>query len=125
MVNRTATCVCGALTVVAVGEPIKVSACHCQSCQKRTGSAFSVAVFFDRKNVDVRGGWQTYRRVGDSGFSVDFGFCPNCASTVFWHPEFRSEWIGIAIGCFEDATIKPTQSVYEHWQRPWVQIALP
>lgn len=35
--ERKAMCSCGALTIVARGEPGKISVCHCQECQRRTG----------------------------------------------------------------------------------------
>ena len=72
MTERTAACTCGALTVTAVGEPVKISACHCHSCQRRTGSAFSVAVFYDRDQVTLNGLSTTFTRPGDSGQNVEF-----------------------------------------------------
>jgi hypothetical protein len=124
MTDRTATCVCGGLTVDTLGEPIKVSACHCLSCQRRTGSAFSVAVFFDRANVAVHGAWRSFDRIGDSGRSVDFRFCPRCGSTVLWYPQFRPSWAGVAIGCFNDRSLQPSQAVYEPCRQSWIDIQL-
>ena len=124
MVSRSASCSCGQVSIAAVGEPIKISACHCKACQRRTGSAFSVAVFYSRANVAIIGGTHTYSRLGDSGQSVEFHFCPDCASTVCWYPEFRSEWVGVAIGCFDDRTLWPTQAVYEQDQLEWVKVAI-
>ena len=125
MTQRTATCACRALSITAQGEPVKVSACHCRSCQRRTGSAFSVAVFFPKDQATQVGPSHSYVRQGDSGQSVEFHFCPTCGSTVFWYPAFRSQWVGIAIGCFEDDGLRPTQAVYEQDRRPWVAIDIP
>jgi hypothetical protein len=110
--------------MVTIGGPIKVSACHCKSCQKRTGSAFSVAVFFQIENTRREGASGIFTRVGDSGLSVEFHFCPQCASTVFWYPAFRPGWVGVAIGCFDDRTLVPTQAVYEENRLEWAQINL-
>ena len=101
-----------------------VGACHCISCQKRTGSAFSVAVFFDEAQVTPSGPVGQYVRLGDSGKPVQFNFCPTCGSSVFWRPAFRPGWVGVAIGCFDDKTLKPTQVVYEHEKLDWASIAL-
>ena len=124
MTQRTASCGCGALSVATTGDPIKVSACHCVSCQKRTGSAFSVAVFFDEAQTASTGPAGQYVRLGDSGQPVAFSFCPTCASTVFWRPAFRPGWIGVAIGCFDDRTLRPTQAVYEHERLDWAVISI-
>jgi hypothetical protein len=124
MTQRTASCGCGALSIATTGEPIKVSACHCVSCQKRTGSAFSVAVFFDEAQTAPAGTASQYVRLGDSGQPVEFNFCPTCASTLYWRPAFRPGWIGVAIGCFDDRTLRPTQAVYEHAKLDWAAIEI-
>jgi len=124
MTDRTARCSCGALSISTRGEPVKVSACHCAACRKRTGSAFSVAVFFDIDRTTPDGPSGRYGRVGDSGQPLDFHFCPTCASTVFWYPAMRPGWVGVAIGCFDDTSLRPTQAVYGHEARDWVTIAI-
>ena len=55
MKSRVATCACGQLQVTCRGEPRKVSLCHCLDCQKRTGSAYGIAAFYLRENVDAEG----------------------------------------------------------------------
>ncbi|THD58647.1 GFA family protein [Phenylobacterium sp.] len=125
MTTRTARCVCGALSVTAEGEPLKVSACHCHACQRRTGSAFSVAVFYDRDRVTMTGPSQTFTRPGDSGQTVAFHFCPTCGTSILWYPQFRPQWVGVAIGCFaDDSPGAPTQAVYEQFRHDWVTLAI-
>jgi hypothetical protein len=124
MTDRTATCACRALSIATRGEPIKISACHCPSCQRRTGSAFSVAVFFEADQTTAAGPSSTYVRLGDSGQPVAFHFCPTCGTSLFWYPAFRPGWVGVAIGGFEDAgALTPTQAVYEQHRLDWVTIA--
>lgn len=122
---RTAVCTCGLLSVDARGEPLKISACHCHACQRRTGSAFSAAVFYDRDQVSLNGTSKTFTRRGDSGQDVEFHFCPNCGTNILWYPQFRPRYAGVAIGCFADGGVGgPTQSVYEHLRHPWVSLAI-
>lgn len=121
--KRKATCCCGALSIVAQGEPAKVSVCHCLECQRRTGSAFGIAVFFASEVIEVAGTSAVFSRIGDSGKPVAFHFCPSCGSTLFWEPAFRSGMTAVALGCFEDKDgMEPTQSVYEHHRHPWVVV---
>jgi hypothetical protein len=111
------------LTIVASGEPTKVSACHCRACKSRTGSSFGVAVFYPEDRVMREGASNVFERCGDSGKNVTFHFCPSCGSTLYWLPEFRPGLVAIALGCFEDSTgLTPTQSVYEGSRDPWVAI---
>lgn len=39
VIEREAVCSCGQLRLIAEGEPVRVSVCHCLACQRRTGSA--------------------------------------------------------------------------------------
>ncbi len=83
-----------------------------------------MAVFFARTEIKRSGVTQVYTRPGDSGKSVEFHFCSRCASTVFWYPEFRPEWVGIAIGCFKDRQFAPTQEVYEQGRFEWARVII-
>jgi hypothetical protein len=105
------------------GEPAKVSVCHCPSCQKRTGSAYGIAAFFPRTDVQSKGHTRRYTRASDSGFEVTFYFCPNCGSTVFWQPHRKPDMIAVAVGAFVDPTFPPpSQEVYEQYRHRWVKI---
>lgn len=83
MVVRTATCACGQLRVTCASDPLKISLCHCLDCQRRTGSTYGVGAFFSRKDIEASGAFRTYSRNSDTGFTVNFHFCPDCGSTVF------------------------------------------
>lgn len=37
--RRAASCSCGQLSIIADGEPVKISVCHCRACQRRTAAA--------------------------------------------------------------------------------------
>lgn len=123
---RLASCSCSQLSLIADGEPDKISACHCQACQRRTGSAFGVAVFYNKGQVEISGISTSYVRAGDSGRQIEFRFCPACGSTVFWMPEFRLDLVAVALGCFRDPqTLVPSQSVFEQSRLSWVSFDLP
>lgn len=123
MSERTANCHCGALTIACTGEPRKVSLCHCEQCQRRTGSAFSVAVFFMREQVTVRGEATSYVRPAASGFTVDFRFCPGCGSNLFWYPARMPALVGVALGGFADRDFAmPEQAVWAGEGHRWVRL---
>ncbi|WP_367882481.1 GFA family protein [Rhizobium sp. WYJ-E13] len=121
--KRKASCSCGALALIAHGRPRKVSVCHCNACQRRTGSSFGVAVFFAAEATEETGKAAVYRRIGDSGRSLEFYFCPACGTTVFWKPEFRPGLTAVALGCFDDKQgLEPSQTVYDENRDKWVLI---
>lgn len=124
MTVRTAQCHCGDLVLRCDGEPRKISMCHCLDCQRRTGSAFSVAVFYDRQKVHITGSADFFQRISASGFPVDFKFCPRCGSNVFWEPARMPSLIGVGLGAFGSPDFpQPQQSVWTRDKHRW--LALP
>jgi len=121
MMTRIAHCCCGSLRTEATGEPAFVGACHCTECQRRTGSPFGVSTYFPKDQVRTEGRSKVYPRGSDSGRKIEFHFCPDCGSTVFWYAEGLPDLIGIAFGTFADpSTPWPTLSVWETTRHPWV-----
>lgn len=120
--EREAGCHCGELRLRCTGEPSKVSLCHCHDCQRRTGSLFSVAVFFPRAEVAVVGGTsKAFRRPSASGFDVTFHFCPECGSSLWWEPDRLPDRIGVAVGAFADPGFPmPDQAVWSQDRHPWL-----
>jgi hypothetical protein len=86
--------------------------CHCLECQRRTGSAFSVAVFYERSSVRVaRGTSDVFERGSASGFPVRFHFCGRCGSNVYWEPARLPDLVGVAVGAFGDASFPQPEQV--------------
>jgi hypothetical protein len=84
LTTRLATCSCEQLRVLAEGEPVCVSICHCLACQRRTGSAFGVQARFDVEQIRTEGKYSEYVRISDEGDERIFYFCPDCGGTVFF-----------------------------------------
>jgi hypothetical protein len=119
--TKVAACACGQVSLTCMGDPLKVSRCHCLQCQKRTGSTYGLAAFFARDNVEARGTTRAFTRVSDSGSPVTFYFCPACGSSVFWQRQGKPESIAVAVGSFADSSFPaPTQEVYIEHRHPWV-----
>ena len=98
--------------------------CHCLDCQRRSGSAFSVAVFYPRDMVRIASGsTSVYERPSASGFYVAFHFCPRCGSNISWEPRRLPELIGVAIGAFADPDFpQPEQSVWTTTKHRWIDL---
>ena len=93
--ERTARCHCGSLRVITTGEPDRVYLCHCQACQRRTGTAFHFGASFPKEQVRLDGERKVYEREADSGYRIRFHFCPNCGTTLYWEGDrnpVSAEW---------------------------------
>jgi hypothetical protein len=119
--TRIAHCSCGSLRAAATGEPALLGVCHCTECQRRTGSAFGVSIYFPKEQVHAEGPSKVYGRGSDSGRKIEQHLCPDYGSTVFWYSESRPDLIGIAFGVFADPSMPwPSVSVWETTRHSWV-----
>jgi hypothetical protein len=82
---------------------------------------FGVSTYFPKEQVRTEGPNKVYDRGSDSGRKVEFHFCADCGSTVFWYADFGPDLIGIAFGAFADPSMpRPTLSAWETTGHSWV-----
>ena len=123
MPDHHASCSCGQLTLVAHGDPIRVSMCHCLACQRRTGSTYGAQARFVTANVEIAGRSTKYVRTGDEGTKVHFHFCPDCGATVYYRMGDDDSMRAVPIGAFADPSFPPpAYSVHEERRHPWVSV---
>ena len=121
MSSRVASCSCGQLRAEVAGEPVRISICHCDACQRRTGNVFATQARFPRDAVTIHGHGKQYVRVNEEGSTGRFTFCETCGAIVFYVIDGSEQHIAIPIGAFADPTFPaPTVSVYEEYMHPWV-----
>jgi len=99
-------CLCGAVRYRVVGkpDPALTGVCHCTLCQRRTGSAFGISVYFNAVDVEImQGVLKTYEyRSNESHRWVKGEFCSTCGTTGTWTGEVVPGNRGIAGGTFDD-----------------------
>ena len=109
-------CVCGKVRYEIDGEPLRTGLCHCETCRKLSGSAFSFFGIWARSEVTLSGELGCWRsRAGGERF------CPTCGSALFtWDDE--SPEIEIKLGTLDDPPVAPPPT-YELWtirREPWL-----
>lgn len=119
---RVAKCACHKLSISLKNEPEIVSSCNCIACQRRTGSVFGVAAYFAETNiVSQAGDSKVFERKADSDGIVTMHFCPDCGTTVYWRLSMYREYVGVAVGCFGDASFPaPERTVWASRKHHWV-----
>ena len=118
-VTRTGGCFCGAVKYVVTGDPINVRACHCQDCQRLTGSAFFVRALFPKSQVTITGNVTEFNSSDD----LIRKFCPRCGSQIFAERKSRPDAISIALGSFDSLKgMAPSEHVWVSDKQKWVSI---
>lgn len=127
MIRKT-QCACGQVNAVVEGEPSRVFVCHCDYCQKRTGSVFQVSCYFPHERVlELNGDTVTFS-TSPGSIGILYEFCPRCGTTVHWtygvemersYPGM-SRFRGFAVGCFADPAFPTPQIEFQkryahHW----------
>jgi hypothetical protein len=102
-------CLCGAVRVVARGEPNRVGLCHCLDCRKHSGTLFFAAAIFSAEAVTISGETRAYR---------NRHFCPTCGSSVFglWNGE-----VDLHLGALDAPDqFKPTYELWTVRREAWL-----
>ncbi len=126
---RRAECACGKVSAVVEGEPARVLMCHCDYCQKRTGSVFSVSCYYPEESIlELSGETKSFSDSANS-IGIQYNTCPNCGTTVHWtygeamkkrYPGM-SDFRGFAVGCFVDRNFPaPEFELQRQYAHHWV-----
>src|SRR6476660_7424625 len=100
--RMTGRCLCGQTSFTADGEPVRMAACHCKTCQRHLGTAFSEVIIMPRESVAVTGVLSTYTQAGGtSGEPFHRRFCPGCGTPMLWERE-GSPRVIILAGTLDD-----------------------
>jgi hypothetical protein len=118
-------CLCGAVRYRSDAEPVMQVICHCKTCQKNSGSAFSMNVAVPQDSLSLEGSEsRRYEdRSGSSGQPFYRHYCGNCGSHVYNHGAAYGSLAFIKAGTLDDATwLAPAAHIWVAEKLPWVQI---
>lgn len=116
-------CLCGKVRYSADAEPAFVGLCHCNDCQKFTGSAFAVVIGVPKSAVTVTGTLKGFTKPGGSGQPIERQFCPECGASVIDEANAMPGIVMIGAGTLDDpGWVKPAAQIYCASAQPWVQL---
>lgn len=97
--------------------------CHCDDCQRRTGSPFGVIAYYAREAVSFSGEAREFTRGSYVGTTLTNGFCPACGSSVYILLEKNPAIIGVPTGAFAAPDFPPPhRAVWEQHKHDWVTL---
>lgn len=121
--TREASCCCGKLKVVVAGDPQTIFACHCDYCQRATGSvAVFGAVYREEDIVSAEGDTTVFDDIPKWSGAERY-FCSSCGNTVHWiNPAAFPGMHMVAVGCFADPEFPaPAVTVQTQYRQAWCQ----
>jgi hypothetical protein len=85
-----------------------------------TGSGYAPTVFFPENAVSISGEVRRYSSTGDSGKSIQRGFCPTCGSQLFGQPAAMPGLLAIRAGTLDDTSMyKPEINIFTSSAATW------
>lgn len=110
----TGGCNCGNLRYELDGEPTRVGLCHCETCRKETGSAFSYFSVWLKEKALLNGEARSWSSKAGARY-----FCPQCGSSVYSAEDTSDE---IRLGTLAPSPLRPIYELWtirrEDWQAP-------
>lgn len=103
-----AACLCGQVKMRITQPPMVAMACHCRSCQKLTGGAYSLTLMIPNDGFEVVEGAPVIG--GLHRPEIAHHFCPHCKNWLFSRPQGRPF-----------VNVRPTMLEDARWVRPYVE----
>jgi hypothetical protein len=118
-------CLCGDVRYRVRGLPSEAVVCHCTFCQRRTGGAVGIEVFFPAESVEFTSSQaRTYEhRSDESGRWLRLEFCPRCGTTVGMTAERRPGQHALMGGTFDDSNwFTINRHIWTKSKTPWFEV---
>ncbi len=118
-------CLCGSVRYKSDAEPAFIGVCHCVTCQKNSGSSFSLNLGMPADSVTIEGNsLATYEdHSGASGKPFYRKFCSSCGSPIASGGEAYDGLIFIKAGTLDDSSwVTPVAHIWCSEKQPWVKI---
>lgn len=120
----TGGCNCGAVRYEIAGAPLAVIACHCTSCRRQSGAAFSVNLVVRADKMRVDGALASWMDPDtESGAPIERQFCAQCGSPVRSVPTAAPKMIALKAGTLDAPEVfAPQMHIWTRSALPWVAV---
>jgi hypothetical protein len=122
-VPREGGCACGAVRYRITSDPLFVHCCHCQNCQRQTGSAFVINLLIEDARVEFLAAEPVPVEVPrDDGSMQTIFRCPNCQVAVY-STYGRSDVLFVRGGTLDEpSSVAPDVHIYTRSKLPWITL---
>lgn len=113
-------CLCGAVKYKILAEPLGAGNCHCHSCQKSVGAAYTPVLFVPYQSLVISGNYKEYATPSASGNTMHRGFCPNCGTALFGRNSGSDTIRPVNAATLDDPSIyHPNMNFWVSDAQPW------
>jgi hypothetical protein len=117
------SCQCGDIRYTVNADPLFIYACHCHTCQQRTGSVFSMALVILTESLELQGELTSWSRVSDLGNSNTRYSCASCGNIIYGVGDSSTELTKLQAGTLADTSdIEPEVHMWVTHKQPWLTL---
>ena len=119
-------CLCGSVKYSSAAEPIMTAVCHCENCQRQSGSSFSIIVGVPEDSITFhqKHTLAEYLDYSAAGQEVRRMFCQNCGSPILSLVESAPGLSIIKAGTLNDTSwLNPTTEFWCNSKNPWLELS--
>ncbi|WP_317930716.1 GFA family protein [Halioxenophilus sp. WMMB6] len=121
MSKISGSCLCVAVTFECEREFSSFHLCHCEQCQKTTGSAHAANLFTNINNIHWLSGEALIRRYDVPGRAISSAFCGDCGSPVPYVSKSGQSLVIPAGSLNEPVAIAPQDQLFWHERADWYE----
>jgi hypothetical protein len=126
MTKLSGRCLCGAVSYEADVAEVRTGLCHCTTCQKVSGAAFSVNVFAPKADLKITNEANLASYIDtspESGRTVTRKFCKTCGSSMTSETAAFPGMVIIKAGSLDDTSaLKPGVQVWTRSKQHWLNL---
>ena len=113
---------CGGVHIFVNRKAATAAICHCEHCQRQTGSAFSSILIASVDHVVATGELKSFSDMSEAGRPVKRLFCPVCGSPVLTRSaELTAAGLcAVKAGTLYEGAPSPVMEVFSARRRPWM-----
>lgn len=113
-------CLCGKVRYTVRGDSVIVAHCHCDDCQRLTGSGHSTGAMYAVESLSLEGEVSEYELISNNGNRVTRVFCPSCGSPILGKNSGMEGFATLSLGTMDDSSdLIPEVTVFARNRKPW------
>ena len=117
-------CLCGAISYQVEAPPLMTVICHCNDCQRQTGTSFSLVVGVAPEAVKIKGEATVYTTTGETGSPVHRHFCGKCGSPILSDATDSFGIYFLKAGTLDDtSSLKPEVEIFCDEAQNWCKLS--